>query len=105
MFAGIVNSGAQSFNVKDLNSGFAPIRLFTPFRYQNHSLYVSDRWSAARGLTVSLGVRYEVFPAMTTATAGTRKPPLADVTTTIPSSLPPSASYSPISGTGGRKRP
>jgi hypothetical protein len=64
LFGGLVNTATQNFNLSDLSSGFQPIRSYTPYRYANHAFYFSDRWSAARGLTISLGLRYELFPAM-----------------------------------------
>jgi hypothetical protein len=64
LFGGVNNSVTQFFNVADINSGFAPVRQFTPFRNENHSLYFSDRWLVSKNLTLTLGLRYELFPAL-----------------------------------------
>jgi hypothetical protein len=64
LMAGIVNQRIQGFNTATPSSGYAPVRNLSPFRNSNHALYVSDRWSAARGLTISAGVRWEIYPAM-----------------------------------------
>jgi hypothetical protein len=64
LFGGVNNSVTQFFNVADINSGFAPVRQFTPFRNENHSLYFSDRWLVNKNLTLTLGLRYELFPAL-----------------------------------------
>jgi hypothetical protein len=64
MFGGVNNSVTQFFNVADINSGFAAVRQFAPFRNENHSAYFSDRWLVSKNLTLTLGVRYELFPAL-----------------------------------------
>jgi hypothetical protein len=65
LFGGVINQRQQSFNIGDLAQGFQPgVRQFQPFRFENHSLYFSDRWSVTRELTLTLGVRYELFPAL-----------------------------------------
>lgn len=65
LFGGVFNSGTQSFNIADLNRGFeAGVRQYQPFRNENHSLYLSDRWALTRDVTLTLGLRYELFPAL-----------------------------------------
>lgn len=65
LLGGIVNGATQGFNTSSPTSGFQPnVTNLAPFRNTNTALYASDRWSVARGLTVSLGLRYELFPAL-----------------------------------------
>lgn len=64
LLGGLYTTAAQSFNVNSIAEGYSASRPIEPIRYNNHSLYFSDRWLAAKGLTLSLGVRYELFPAM-----------------------------------------
>ena len=64
LLAGIVNQRIQGYNTATPTSGYAPVRNLSPFRNSNHALYFSDRWSAMRGLTISAGVRWEMYPAL-----------------------------------------
>ncbi len=64
IMAGLVNQRVQGFNTSSPTSGYQTVRNLSPFRNSNHALYVSDRWSAMRGFTVSLGLRWEIYPAM-----------------------------------------
>jgi hypothetical protein len=64
LLGGLVNQKVQRFNTVDPTSGYKVARNLSPFRNSNHALYASDRWSVARGLTLSLGVRWEIYPAL-----------------------------------------
>lgn len=64
LLGGIVNGGIQGFNTVDPTSGFQSAPSRQPFRNTNNAFYASDRWSVARGLTLSFGLRYELFPAL-----------------------------------------
>ncbi|MDQ4122384.1 MAG: carboxypeptidase-like regulatory domain-containing protein [Acidobacteriota bacterium] len=64
LLAGYVTGYQQTFNLTSLSEGFAASPNVTPFAYSNHSLYVADRWSVNNSLTLTAGVRYELFPAM-----------------------------------------
>ena len=64
ILGGVVSSATQGFNTANPTSGYAPIRNLAPFRNSNHALYASDKWSITRGLTLSLGLRYELYPAL-----------------------------------------
>ncbi|MBS1793164.1 MAG: carboxypeptidase regulatory-like domain-containing protein [Acidobacteria bacterium] len=64
LLGGIVNQRIQGFNTSSPTSGYQPVRNLSPFRNSNHAAYASDRWTVARGLTLSLGVRWEIYPAM-----------------------------------------
>ena len=104
LFGGLYSTATQTFNVADQNSGFAATGLFSPYRYSNHSLYVSDRWSAARGLTLSLGVRYELFPAMKLANGLALEPVYADPDNILPSLLTREGSFDFIGANSGTDR-
>ncbi len=64
LLGGILNRGTQSFNQEDIASPFAPVRQLAPFTNWNHAVFASDRWSVTNGLTVSFGVRWELFPPL-----------------------------------------
>lgn len=101
LFGGLYNTATQTFNVTDQTSGFQRTGQLNPFRYSNHSLYVSDRWSAMRGLTLSLGMRYELFPAMKLASGLALEPVFSDVDDIIPSLLTRDGSFGFIGGNSG----
>ncbi len=102
LFGGIVNGGSSQFNVTDLNSGFKVTRLFQPFRYSNHSAYFSDRWTIARGLTASMGLRYELFPGMRLATGLALEPLISDPNNVIPSLLSTTGTYVGVGANSGK---
>ncbi len=101
LFGGLYNVATQTLNVADRTSGFAATGQFSPFRYSNHSLYVSDRWSIARGLTLSLGVRYELFPAMKLANGLALEPVYSDPDNIFPSLLTSNGTFDFIGGNAG----
>lgn len=101
LFGGLYNSATQTFNVTEDVSAFASARQISPFRYSNHSLYAFDRWSAARGLTLSLGLRYELFPAMKLANGLALEPVYASTDDIIPSLLTRNGTFDLIGGNAG----
>jgi len=63
--AGIITSGAQTFNVNSTTSGFVPgATNLRRFHNSTHALYVQDNWKLRSNLTVNLGVRYEYWTAL-----------------------------------------
>ena len=64
ILGGLINGATQGFNTTSPTSGYSPVRNLSPFRNSNHALYVSDKWSVTRGLTLTLGLRYELYPAL-----------------------------------------
>lgn len=64
LLAGYVSGYQQTFNLTSLSEGFSASPNVSPVSYSNHSLYLADRWSVNNDLTVTAGLRYELFPAM-----------------------------------------
>lgn len=94
LLGGHYNAVAQSFNILTLDQGFQRgATEYRPFRNENHSLYFADRWSAARGLTLSLGVRYEIFPALRNLTGRGLEPLITDLDDPVSDLLNPAGSY------------
>lgn len=104
LFGGLYNVATQTFNVADQSSGFSATGQFSPYRYSNHSLYITDRWSAASGLTLSLGVRYELFPAMKLANGLALEPVYNDGDNIIPTLLSSNGVFNYIGGNAGVDR-
>lgn len=103
LFAGIINQRRQDFNVADLERGFQPgVRQFQPFRNENHSLYFSDRWSATRDLTLTLGLRYELFPALRLNNSLAFEP-VIDENDVIGSLVNPNGQTQVVGGNAGRR--
>ncbi len=104
LFGGVFNQVQQSFNIADVSRGFEPgVRQFQPFRNENHSLYFSDRWSITRQLTLSLGVRYELFPALRLINGVALEPVISDLDNPIPSLLNINGTTNVIGGNAGKE--
>ena len=78
LLGGLVNGVTQAFNTTSPTSGFSSTRNLSPFRNSNHAVYAADRWSVSRGLTVSLGLRYELYPALKLANGLSVEPVITD---------------------------
>lgn len=104
LLGGVSNSATQSFNIADPSVGFEPgVRELQPFRFENHALYVSDRWQAMKGLTLNLGVRYEIYPALRLNNGVALEPALANTDDPVPSIVVPNGTYSVIGANSGRR--
>ncbi len=102
LLGGHYTTVTQFFNKPDIGTPFQRLATeFRAFRYENHALYVADRWQVARGLTLNLGVRYELFPALRNNTGNALEPVIGD--DLIGSLLDPLGTYQPIGGNAGRK--
>jgi hypothetical protein len=78
LLGGLVSGGTQAFNTTSPTSGFQTAQNLAPFRNSNHALYVQDRWAVTPGLTLTLGVRYELFPALKINNGLALEPVIAD---------------------------
>lgn len=78
LLGGLVNGATQRFNTTSPTSGFQEAGNLAPFRNTNIAFYASDRWSVTRGLTVSLGLRYELYPALKLANGLSVEPVISD---------------------------
>lgn len=104
LFGGVVNQLQQQFNILNLDTGFAPnVRSFSPFRYENHSLYFADRWMATKSLTLSLGVRYELFPALRINNSLALEPIIVDPDNVTSALLDRNGQTQVVGGNAGRR--
>lgn len=104
LLGGHYTNVVQFFNVATIDEGFVRgATEFRPFRYENHALYVADRWQAAKGLTLNLGVRYELFPALRNTTGNALEPVITDPDDPVASLLNPAGIYNPIGGNAERE--
>lgn len=102
LLGGIVNAGAQSFNVLDINTGYEASRQIEPIRHSNHSLYFADRWQVNNQLTLSLGVRWEVYPSMRLLNGIALEPVIQDLKDPLSSILRQDGIYDLIGTNGGK---
>ncbi|NJM53226.1 MAG: TonB-dependent receptor, partial [Blastocatellia bacterium] len=103
LFGGIVNAGTQTFNADSVTSPFLPQSSILPYRYANHSLYFMDRWSVARGLTLTLGMRYEVYPALRLANGLTLEPVITNPDNFAADLLNPNGRFQIVGGNAGKE--
>lgn len=97
---GSVNAASQTFNIQSIDEGFTASPLLQPFRFSNYSAYGSDRWQIARGLTVSYGLRYEIFQALKLA-SGIALQPVLDENDVVGSLRNRAGTYAPIGTNSG----
>ena len=104
LFGGLFNSVTQSFNMVDPSTGFSRgATAYTPFRYEAHSLYFFDRWSVTNQLTLGLGMRYELYPAMRLNNGLALEPVIPEGADPLAAVLNPAGTYNIIGGNAGRK--
>jgi hypothetical protein len=101
LLGGVVNAGGQSFNAVSQSAPFQPVRQFQPFRYANHSLYIQDRWQVKPKLTLTLGLRYELFPAMTLDNGLALETVITDINNPLASLLARNGTYGYVGGNAG----
>jgi hypothetical protein len=102
LFGGIVSSTGQSFNILDLNRGFEASRQIEPLRHANHALYIADRWQVNSQLTLSLGVRWELYPALKLLNNLALEPVIDDPDNPLPSILRQNGTYDVIGVNSGK---
>jgi hypothetical protein len=103
LLAGIVNAGTQTFNAESPTSGFLPQGSFFPYRYANHSLYVSDRWQPLRGLSLTFGLRYELYPALELANGLGLEPLITDPDNFVASLLDRNGKFALLGTNAGKE--
>jgi hypothetical protein len=103
LLGGIVAQQSQTFNLEDVSSGFQRVSAIQPFKYENYSLYAADRWQITNDLTLNLGLRYELFPALRLDNGLALEPVISDPDNPIASLLDRNGTYAPIGGNAGRK--
>ncbi len=103
ILGGLYSSASQGFNTTSPTSGYAPVRNLSPFRNSNHALYASDKWSLTRGLTISLGLRYELFPALKLANGLGLEPAIADPENPAASLLAGNGSFNILGTNAGKE--
>ena len=102
LLGGFVVQGQRTFYVADPNTGYDPNTFpVQPFRYSNHALYIADRWQVTPNLTVTGGVRYEVFPALKLANGLALEPVIPEGADPIQTILSRTGTYDLIGGNSG----
>ena len=102
LLGGFVVQGTRDFYVADPETGFDPnIGSVQPFRYSNHSLYLSDRWQPTANLTITGGLRYEIFPALKIANGLALEPVVPEGADPIQTILSRNGTYDVIGGNSG----
>lgn len=65
LLAGIITTGAQTFNVTSRDSGFVNgATQSRQFKYQTYAGFFNDQWRVTPSLTLNLGIRYELYTAL-----------------------------------------
>lgn len=103
LFGGIVDRAEQTFNLADISTGFENAASIQPFKYENYSLFAADRWQITNDLTISLGLRYELFPGLRLANGLALEPVIADPDNPVASLLDRNGTYNVIGGNSGRE--
>ncbi len=103
IMAGLVNSATQGFNTTSPTSGYSAVRNLSPFRNSNHSLYVSDKWFVTKDLTLTLGLRYELYPAMKLNNGLGLEPVISDPDNPAASLLAGNGSYDVLGTNAGKE--
>ncbi len=102
LLAGIIAQGQLRYNLPDGNaSNFEVGPNVTPFTYSNHALYFSDRWQINNNLTVTAGVRYELFPALKLKNNLSVEPVITDSDNIFPALLSRAGTYDIIGTNAG----
>ncbi|HEX8286563.1 MAG TPA: TonB-dependent receptor [Pyrinomonadaceae bacterium] len=102
LLGGIVSGVSQQFYINSLDSNtYTPNELqFQPYEYRNHSLFVADRWQVTNNLTLTLGLRYELFTPLK-QTNGVGLEPILNADDPVSSLLDPNGRLQLIGGNAG----
>ncbi|HEV7644069.1 MAG TPA: TonB-dependent receptor [Pyrinomonadaceae bacterium] len=102
LLAGITVQGQLRYNLPDgTATSFEVGPNITPFKYSNHALYFSDRFQVSNNLTITGGVRWEVFPALKLGNNLSVEPVISDASNIIPDLLNRNGTYDVIGTNAG----
>lgn len=66
LHAGFLSSVAQTFNVTSIDSGFVDgATNLRRYRLNSHAFYINDTWRVSRKLTMTMGLRWELYSRVT----------------------------------------
>lgn len=103
ILGGLINGATQGFNTTSPTSGYSPVRNLSPFRNSNHALYASDKWLVTRNLTLTLGLRWELFPALKLNNGLSLEPVISDPDNPEASLLAGNGTYNVIGTNAGKQ--
>lgn len=103
LLGGVLNSGTQSFNQANISSPFQAVRQAAPFLNWNHALYASDRWNVMPGLTITGGVRWEMFPPLRLDSGLALEPVISDPDNPAASLLAGNGSFNVVGTNAGKE--
>jgi hypothetical protein len=102
LLGGVVSAGSQSFNVENrTDTVFKPVPRFQDFRYGNHALYLQDTWRIKPNLTLTGGLRYELFTGLRLANGIALEPVIPAGLTPQQAALDPNGTYNLIGANAG----
>jgi hypothetical protein len=108
LLGGIVSSGTQTFNATSPTSGFVPGATNEQhYRFSNDGFYFTDQWRVSPHLTLNIGGRYEIYPALREDNGFALEPVLGNVKTTsdvISALLNPNGTVGFVGGNAGGHR-
>ncbi len=104
LLGGFVVQGQRTFYVADPLTGFDPnVNSTQPFKYANYSLYLSDRWQVTRSLTLTGGLRYDVFPSLRIGNNLALEPVVPQGADPIQTILAGNGTYDVVGGNAGKE--
>lgn len=61
LLGGLIGTASQTFTAASRTGTLQPVPPLHTLKYENYSGYISDQWRATPQLTLSLGLRYDLF--------------------------------------------
>ncbi len=104
LLGGIVGAGTQTFNAATRISGYSPGApgAFN-YAFDVHSLYLSDQWRATPRLTLTMGLRYELYTPLREKQGLALEPVIPTGKTIQQAVLDPAGKVDFINGYGNNK--
>jgi hypothetical protein len=104
LLGGIINGGTQQFNATTQTEGYVlNATQAREFKYQAYSGYFNDNWRAATGLTLNLGIRYDVYTGLEAVNGLALEPILPEGKSLKDAVLDPTGAYQFIGGNAGKR--